>query len=283
MGMLAQGREIGVGIPCFRGVLMLRSFLLIIAVSMAAPVAGQVPDEAWTPLFNGKNLDGWTAAYASKPLDGRPASALFTVENDMIHAYATEVGGTDQPFAVIETNSEYQDYRISLEYKWGDKKFGPRRELLRDAGLLYHKHAEKPFDWPPSVESQIQEGDAGDLWAISTKASSTILPETSRYSAPADGGVPVTVGEFGGFARIRHGALNELPEWNTLEVIVRGDTATHIVNGFINMRVTGLKRWDPAKAAWVRLDRGKIALQAESAEIYYRNIRIRPLTPAEMK
>ena len=69
----------------------------------------------------------------------------------------------------------------------------------------------------------------------------------------------------------------------TLEVVVRGDTATHIVNGFVNLRATGLKQWDPATSTWVRLDHGKIALQAEFAEIYYRNIRIRPLAPEEMK
>ena len=262
---------------------MFKALLFTVAIGLATPAAAQVPDSAWTPLFNGKNFDGWMAAYASKPVDSRPASALFTVENNMIHTYANDAAGTEQSFAILETDKEYQDYRISLEYKWGTKKFGPRRDLLRDAGLLYHKHADKAFDWPPAVESQIQEGDAGDLWAISSQASSTIHPLTSRHALPADGGVPVTVGKFGDYGRIRHGALNELPEWNTVEVIVRGDRAIHIVNGFINMRATDLKRWDPGKAAWVRLDRGKIAIQAESAEIYYRNIRIRPLTPDEIK
>ena len=262
---------------------MFRPWLFATVLAAGAPATPQVPDSAWTPLFNGKNLEGWTAAYASKPVDARPPSALFTVENNMIHTYANDAAGTEQSFAILETDKEYQDYRISLEYKWGQKKFGPRLNLLRDAGMLYHKHADKAFDWPPAVESQIQEGDAGDLWAISSQASSTIHPLTSRHALPADGGVPVTVGKFGDYGRIRHGALNELPEWNTVEVIVRGDKAIHIVNGFINMRATDLKRWDPAKAAWVRLDRGKIAIQAESAEIYYRNIRIRPLTPEEIK
>jgi hypothetical protein len=64
---------------------------------------------------------------------------------------------------------------------------------------------------------------------------------------------------------------------------VRGDTATYIVNGFVNMRVTDLKRWDAATETWLPLDHGRIALQAEYAELFYRNIRIRPLTPDEMK
>ena len=58
-----------------------------------------------------------------------------------------------------------------------------------------------------------------------------------------------------------------MPEWNTLEIVVRGDTATYIVNGFVNMRVTGLKRWDAETASWVMLDHGQIALQAEFAEL----------------
>lgn len=134
------------------------------------------------------------------------------------------------------------------------------------------------------MEAQIEEGDTGDLWAVSRRASSTILPLTGRYMKPADGGVPVTVGTYGTFERIRHGGLNELPnEWNTLKIVVHGNTVTYIVNGFVNMRATGLKRWDKATSSWFRLDHGQIALQAEFSEIYYRNIRIRPRTPEEMK
>ena len=111
----------------------------------------------------------------------------------------------------------------------------------------------------------------------------TILRETERYAPAAGGGEPVTVGTWGSFQRIRHGALNELPgQWNTLEIIVRGDTATHIVNGFVNLRAWDFKQRNPA-GEWVRLDHGKISLQAEFAEIYYRNIRIRPLTAQEMQ
>ncbi|MEO6361025.1 MAG: DUF1080 domain-containing protein [Sphingomicrobium sp.] len=257
------------------------------AAPVRAPIANQIPgavaDDAWTPLFNGKDLSGWTAGYSSKPLDGRPASALFAVEGGVIHAYPTEAAGTEQVQAFIETNRDYKNYRVSLEYKWGEKKFSPRMDLVRDAGLIYHVYEKPEYNWPHGVESQIQEGDTGDLWAISARATSTIVPQTLRYARAVDGGVPVLVGTYGGFERIRHGALNELPGWNRLEVIVRGDSSTHIVNGFVNMRATGLKSWDSARKAWVPLTHGKLALQAEYAEVYYRNIRIRPLTPAEMR
>jgi hypothetical protein len=263
---------------------MRRFGLIAAAIFVAVPAAAQTPEaSAWTPLFNGKDLSGWTANWAAKPTDPRPPSALFTVHDGVIHAYANDAAGSPQQPAYILSDGDYRDYRLSLEYKWGSKKFPPRMDLVRDAGLLFHVYDPSIPDWPRSVEAQIQEGDTGDLWAISSRASSTILPLTQRYAPPEDGGVPVTVGDHGDFGRVRHGALNELPEWNVLEIVVRGDSATYIVNGFVNMRVTDLKRWDAASSSWVKLDHGKIALQAEWAELYYRNIRIRPLTPDEMK
>ena len=261
---------------------MIRKVLYAAALCVGAPAFAQGSSEAdWTPLFNGENLAGWTVAWAQSPPDARLASSLFTVENGMIHAYAGEEAGTTQPQAYILTEGEDRDYRLSLEYKWGPKKFAPRMDLVRDAGLLFHVYDHSMADWPHSVEAQIQEGDTGDVWAISSRASSTIYPLTGRYMEPAAGGVPITAGAYRDYERIRHGALNELPEWNTLEIVVRGDTATYIVNGFVNMRVTGLQRWDAHTESWAPLDHGRIALQAEYAEIFYRNIRIRPLTEAE--
>jgi hypothetical protein len=239
-------------------------------------------DSAWKPLFNGRNLSGWTVRYASRTSEGAPPPAsLFAVENGTIHAYPTQAAGSQQPNAYLESNTEYADYVLSLEYKWGEKKFAPRLAQVRDAGLLYHVHRERPGDWPAAAEAQIEEGDTGDSWAVSSQLASFVNPKTGLYALPEDGGVPRTVGHDGRFERTRHSRVNEYPGWNTLEVIVRGDRATHIVNGVTNMRVYDIRGWDAASDSWVKLDRGRIALQAESAEIYYRNIRMRPLTDAD--
>ena len=247
---------------------------------MHATMAAEGGD--WKPLFNGKDLEGWSVHYASKvPAGAPPAASIFTVENGEIHAYPTQAAGSEQPNAYIETQSDYRDYVISLEYRWGEKRFAPRVNLLRDAGLLYHVHRERADDWPAGAEAQIQEGDVGDSWAISTQVSSFVDPKTGKYALPEDGGVPVTVGHDGKFERTRHNRVNEYPGWNTLQVIVRGDRATHIVNGVTNMRVQDLRSWDAANNAWVKLDHGRIALQAESAEVFYRNIRVRALTDAD--
>jgi hypothetical protein len=243
-------------------------------VSAAVPAA-----PTWKPLFNGKNLSGWSVHYASKSADGAPApSSLFKIENGEIRTYPTQTAGSVQPNAYLVTDGTYQDYRLSLEYKWGEKKFAPRLDQVRDAGLLYHVHRDRAGDWPASAEAQIQEGDTGDSWAVSTQLTSFVNPDTGFYTLPENGGVPVTVGEDGKFLRTRHSRTNEYPGWNTLEIIVRGDHATHLVNGMVVMRVSDLKSWNADTKSWVKLDRGHIALQAEAAEIAYRNIRIRPLT-----
>jgi hypothetical protein len=234
------------------------------------------------PLFNGRNLDGWSVHYASRTPDGAPpASSLFAVKNGEIHAYPTQAAGSEQPNAYLQTDAAYENYVLSLEYKWGEKKFAPRLNLVRDAGLLYHVHRERPADWPAGPEAQIQEGDTGDSWAISSRLSTFVDPKTGLYSPPEQGGVPVTQGADGKFVRTRHNKVNEYPGWNRLEVIVRGDRATHVVNGAVNMRVHDIRSWDAGSNSWVKLDKGRIALQAESAEIFYRNIRIRPLTAAD--
>ncbi len=238
--------------------------------------------DGWKPLFNGKDLKGWSVRYASQTPDGAPAPAtLFRVENGTIHAYPTQPAGEVQPNAYLITDAAHKDYRLSLEYKWGEKKYAPRFEQVRDAGLLYHVHRERAGDWPASAEAQIQEGDTGDSWAILTQLSTFIDPKTGFYTLPENGGVPAVRGDKDKFERTWHSRGNEYPGWNTVEVIVRGDRVTHIVNGVVNMRVFDLKSWDESAKNWVKLDHGKIALQAEAAEIFYRNIQIRPVNDGD--
>ena len=256
------------------------SLCLFAGTALAADNAANT--SAWKPIFNGKSLSGWSVHYASKtPADAPPPSSIFEVKNGEIHAYPTQKAGSEQPNAYLLTVADYKDYVVSLEYKWGEKKFPPRLEHVRDAGLLYHVHRDIPANWPAGFESQIQEGDTGDSWAVSSQVSSFVDPKTGLYAPPENGGVPITVGKNGDFLRTRHSRVNEYPGWNTVEVIVRGDRATHIVNGVVNMRVSDLKGWDAGTNSWVKVDHGKILLQAEAAEVFYRNIKVRPLTPAD--
>jgi hypothetical protein len=157
----------------------------------------------------------------------------------------------------------------------GEKKFGDRVNSKRDAGLIYHFVGEDKI-WPRGIECQVQEQDTGDIFVVWARVTSTVAPRTHTYLPLEAGGVPVTVGSAGEITSIKKGRMLEVPGWNKVEVRVRGDHATHLVNGEINNAWTNLRQPDPANPGrYLPLTKGKILLQAEGAEVLYRNIEIR--------
>lgn len=75
---------------------LLFSCLILLATSVTA--------QAWKPLFNGRNLDGW------KPLNGK---APFVVKNGEI--IGTTVPG--EPNSFLATDRDYQDFVLELEFQ----------------------------------------------------------------------------------------------------------------------------------------------------------------------
>ena len=202
-----------------------------------------------------------------------------------------------QPHGYIVTEKEYSNYHLRFQYKWGKKKFGDKVDAKRDCGLLYHVIG-KDGVWPKSVECQVQEGDTGDIFTVFTRVTTTVDPKstnlvsevgtnsttgvvkTNQMSKPifkdtAAGGVPYVQGVSGGIRRVMKNPENEKNGWNTVEVIVRGDSSTHIVNGKVNNKILRLEHM--VDNQWVPLTKGKILLQQEGAEVFYRNIEIKML------
>ena len=69
-----------------------------------------------------------------------------------------------------------------------------------------------------------------------------------------------------------------LDGWNVVEVIWQGDRAAHIVNGRIVNVVTTLQQPDPNQPGkFIPLTRGKIAIEKNHAEIWYRKIEVKSL------
>jgi hypothetical protein len=227
--------------------------------------------KATVDLFNGRDFSGWHVIVRGK---GRVEQQdFFKVQEGAIHAYPDAKDKSEQSFAGLVTNESYGDYILSLDYKWGERKFAPRDQAVRDAGVLFHVHGPDEI-WPDSIECQIQEGDTGDLWMVGAQASSTVQPVIQNY-APAPGGKIVTRGgRDPRFARFHRGYCWEAPGWNRVEITVRGDTAIFKVNGHVVNEALAMKQWDEATKTWIPLTRGKILLQAEGAEIFYRDVKL---------
>ena len=274
-----------------------RWFLGVASVVLfnVAVVAENATD--WKPLFNGKNLDGWYKVLRGKKKNEDPNN-LIQVHDGMVHMYKDATNGSQQPFGYICTEKEYSDYHIRFEYKWGTKKFVPRAEpdSKRDAGILYHVVGNDEV-WPKSVECQVQEEDVGDIFTVYTRVTTSADPATTnlvsvvstnaagvvrtnkmahaKFLPASQGGVPFDQGVAESIRRVQRNPMNEHDGWNTVEVIVRGNNAIHIINGKTNNIANNISQ--KIKGEWVPLDKGRITLQAEGAEVFYRNVEIRSL------
>jgi hypothetical protein len=66
-----------------------------------------------------------------------------------------------------------------------------------------------------------------------------------------------------------------------VELTVDGDHAVFRVNGHIVNEAIDMKQWDSDTKSWKPLTEGSILLQAEGAEISYRNIALTALPENE--
>ncbi len=252
----------------------------------------------WAPLFNGTNLNGWYIVLRNSKSDD--TNHLVQVENRTIHMYKDAPADSAQPAGYIVTDKEYSDYHLRLEYKWGAKRFQPRLKSRRDAGILYHITG-KDGVWPRSVECQIQENDVGDIFTVNTRLTASADPATTNltmnvitnqagilitnrgffphFMEPETGGIPFVQGVGDGIRRVIRNPMNEHDGWNTVEVIVHGDEATYVVNGKVNNRASHIQ--EKVGGEWVPLRKGKIALQLEFAEVFYRNVEIKEFRNVE--
>jgi hypothetical protein len=251
----------------------------------AAPGSGpaaRVAPERWIPLFNGRDLAGWYS-FLQKYGKNQDPDRIITIEDGTIHLYKHAADGSSVVMGYIGTEKEYSDYHLRLQYRWGTKKFQPRLALLRDAGLYYHVTGEDAV-WPRGLQFQIEQTNVGDLIALHGMQLDTwIDPHTRGARMPT-----YLDAEAGGQLRALGGSRiayqkrlagdHEIDGWNTVEVIARGDTTTHILNGGVVNSGRAIRLVDPKIPGRPRpAARGRIALEIEAAELYFRKVELRLL------
>jgi len=226
-------------------------------------------------LFNGKNLDGWYTFIKGRGKNVDPKK-VFTVKNSMIRISGEE-------FGCITTNDEFENYKIIVEFKWGEITFEPRVDKARDSGLLLHSIGEdggSDGTWMHSIECQIIEGGTGDFIVVgdgSRKFSITcpVAPGKQGNSyvfQPSGNRVTINSGRINWFARdpewkdikgFRGVKDIEKPvgEWNKIECLVKDKEIFIYLNGtLVNHAVD------------VQPQKGRIQIQSEGAEIFFRRI-----------
>jgi len=194
-----------------------------------------------------------------------------------------------EEWGCITTHAEYENFRLVTEFKWGELAFEPRLDNARDCGILLHSQGEDGGSagiWMHSIECQIIEGGTGDFIVVGD--GSDLFQITSTVASEKQGnsfvfqqdGHPETInrGRINWFGRdpdwkdvfgFRGGNDIEkaVGEWNTLECICEDDQITIFLNGVLVNKATNVK---PGK--------GRIQVQSESAEIFFRKIELIPLS-----
>ena len=187
-------------------------------------------------------------------------------------------------YGCVVTKKEFENYHLKLKVKWGDKVWHPRKDLLKDSGILYHSigphGAESWRSWMLSQEFQVMQGHMGDFW---NQANSAIdirayIPEyiMSPVADPSQDFIGIGEGEDIPSYCMRS-ANFEKPhgEWNVMELICFENKSIHIVNGQVVMILKDSRYVEDGKK--IPLLKGKIQLQSEAAEVFYKNIEIRNL------
>lgn len=182
------------------------------------------------------------------------------------------------------SKKEYQNYHLRLKVKWGQKKWAPRITKLRDSGILYHSigphGAEYWRSWMLSQEFQIMEGHMGDYWnqansAIDIRA---FIPEyiMNPVADPSQPFLPLgEAEETPGFCLRSNNFENPPGEWNSLELICYQGKSLHIVNSQVVMILKNSRFVENGQS--IPLIEGKIQLQSEAAEVFFKDISIREL------
>ncbi|MBO9702950.1 MAG: DUF1080 domain-containing protein [Sporocytophaga sp.] len=253
----------------------------------------------WITLLD-KNLSKWDIYLSFPHKDGYKGEAPVNDSGDLLKpiGYNKNINNV---FSVIEENGEpvlrisgeiygcvytkesFENYHFKLKVKWGTKKWIPRLNEAKDSGILYHSQGECGVDywrsWMLSQEFQIIEESMGDYWCIAnSKINIKAIKETDNqpYTFTQKGiltsfGSGTSAGNY-----CKAGSNNELPDnkWNELELITYGDKSLHIVNGKVVMALSNSSYVDGILKP---LTKGRIQLQSEAAEVYFKDIQIKPI------
>ena len=268
---------------------------LLLAI-IASACQKKPAQQNWVTLFNGKDLTGWDTylgpAYDSvqNRFDSLSALGLNNDPNGVFTVVPLDgpsvIRISGEGFGGISTQAEYENYHLRLEFKWGQQKFHPRKQSKRDSGILYHGVGPQGAgygNWLRSQEFQVQEGDCGDYWSIDNSMVDipAAEPEPGRYVY--DSTASLRQFSFASESEKRciknPDAENASGQWNVVDIYCFGNKSIHVINGTVVMKLYNSRHIVEGKET--PLEKGKIQIQTEGAEVYYRNIQLEPISESD--
>lgn len=256
--------------------ILLLSFCIAINKAIGQESAGK--EGEWISIFNGKNLEGWTTKFAGEDL-GVNYKNTFLVEDGLLKVSYDNYQKFDGKFGHLFYKTPYSHYKIRAEYRFvGEQVPGAPNWAWRNNGLKLHAQPPesmgKDQPSPVSVEVQLLGGNGSEERSTANMCSMGTHVEMN--------GEVIIQHCVSSNSKTYHG-----DQWVTVEAELRGsEVIRHFVNGEEVMSYhnpqydttdANARKLIPTNGKSLLINKGYIAIQAESHPTHFRSIEIMPL------
>ncbi|HYG23316.1 MAG TPA: DUF1080 domain-containing protein [Verrucomicrobiae bacterium] len=228
--------------------------------------------ENWIPLFNGKDLSGWTPKFKGNP-PGENYKNTFRVEDGVLKVSYSEYARFAGEFGHLFWKEKLSNYRLRVEYRFvGDQSSGGASWAFRNNGVMIHSEPadsmELNQEFPTSLEVQF-------LGGTGTPRSTANLCTPGTHVV-MDGKLITT------HCTNSKSKTYDGDQWVTVEIEVRADKIRHLIDGEAVMSYSEpqLDTNDAhskkllEKGTPKMLNSGYIAIQAETHPTEFRKIEL---------
>jgi len=189
------------------------------------------------------NLDGWHIDVPDLEADSS-LRIPFIIRDGLLVSLGTPEGH-------LISDEEYGNYTLELDYRFAGES--------GNCGVLVHASEPRALYkmFPKSIEVQLMHSNAGDFWCIQQDIK--VDDMESRRGPKEDWGI--SEGKERRVKNLTDDSEKPLGEWNHIKITCQNDRITVWLNGdLVN---------DGYEAT---AQKGQIALQAEGAEVEFKNI-----------
>ncbi len=248
-------------------------FLAALLFCASAPAAPRSPTaEEWLPLFNGRDLTGWSVKITGYDLNDNFANT-FRVDKGVLKVAYDGYDEFKGRFGHIFYRQKFSDYRLRAEYRFtGQQATGGPSWAIRNSGLMLHCQDPatmgKDQEFPISIEVQLLGGnDTADRTTANVCSPGTHIVMN---------GALVTKHCNNSSSRTYHG-----DQWVAVEVeVLGGGRIRHLIDGQTVLEYekpqiggSGMKGVPPGPSRdGELLSEGYISLQSESHPIEFRKV-----------
>ncbi|HEY8993402.1 MAG TPA: DUF1080 domain-containing protein [Lacunisphaera sp.] len=205
-----------------------------LSITLLAATAFSVPPSS--SLFNDRDLAGWE--FVGTP--STDIATVCTVRPDGV------IAATGTPVGFIAITTTHANYRLHAEWRWSGKP--------GNGGVLLHiSSGPKDRAWPLCYQVQLKNKAVGDFLPMAGATFAEPLTSAPNAATPLK-------------AHVAPDSEKPAREWNSCDIICRGDTIEVMINGIEQNRVTQCS-----------LNKGSVGFQFEGAPFELRQVSLTPL------